>query len=397
MKYLMVSLVTVLFLGLCSMATAAPDSVQKTIAAGEQGFYAITDSSIRTAANQNGQLSLHVWVERAGDVDQRQRISLVNTVLGADQAYEFDVFLGYLGVGDQVNLVALNTSSNIVPPTEFTYKVTKQTAIPVTVLHEDVTSAKAYPFAGVWRIKELQDVGKPGTPVAQSHHCEILDDSVRITMPSGKAIIPRDLVYTVPQSGTYALHDTRIKLEKGHQADVKLFVGKLTQPRRTVRITDDASLDLDLGYLAKGDEVRFAFGTVDRLVQIKMTAAISQWAVRRAPLRAHRGGDGLLDIYEPQAPRTCIDIPRQNWVTVKPIDLDATQHIRMAIKMAINKQQGDQYVGVRLTKGHTYTVASEQIGGRLFEIQDASRFVFDGNGATLKVNSPEIQRDDIDL
>ncbi len=396
MKCFWFSLVMVLMLGV-GVTSAAPDAWQKTIAPGEQGFYAITDSSIRTAANQNGQLSLHVSVQRAGDPDQSQRTSLVNTVLGADQAYEFDVFLGYLGVGDQVNVVAMNTSSNIAPPTEFSYKVTRQTAIPVSVLHEDVSPAKAYPFAGDWRIKELQDAGKPGTPVAQSHHCEILDDSVRITMPSGKAMIPRDLVYTVPQSGTYALHDTHIKLDKGHQAEIKLFVGKSIQPKRTLRITDEASLDLDLGYLAKGEQVRFAFGTVDRLVQIKMTAAISQWAVRRAPLRAHRFEDGLLDIYEPQSPRHAIDIPEEHWFTVGAVPGDATEQIRTAIKQAISKRQSDDYVGIRLVRGQTYTVASEQIGGRLFEIQNTSRFVFDGNGATLKINSPEIQRDDIDL
>jgi hypothetical protein len=229
------------------------------------------------------------------------------------------------------------------------------------------------------------------------HWKEISDKQVKLHLgddPKFPTTQSATVTYVVPHSGTYALHDAWVDAKN---TELQIQIEGQPAPLRQFKLNGRTSINTDLGYIAKDKQVMLKFNCLSKSADVSLDASIIEWAVRRAPLRGLRSEDGLLDIFEPQAPRQRIDIPAKQWIKVAPVKGDATQVFRQAIAQALSQQRGDDYVGIRLERGQTYTVASEQIGGRLFEIKDARRFVFDGNGATLNINSPEIQRDDIDL
>lgn len=391
--------IAMVLLGLCSAnmvkaqdAGGTPGAGETVIGKGEDGFYAITESSIKIADNQDMDLPFRVMVLRKGVTPAQQPKPIVYTVLKAGQVFEFDEFLGYLAEGDRVMVAMLNPSSRSDIANEMTYKVTKQTAIPVSVLLEDAKATERLEDIGQWSLwTNTTDIP---TKKINLTYTAIHQDSVEVPYGHGGNHLSTMLTYKVPHSGTYALHDAWVEGGRG----VEIYVDGQSGMRRTFTIDGKTRINTDLGYIAKGQSIVLALkGISSKIGGVKLDATVVEWAVRRAPLRVHRGNDGYLDVYEPEAPRTAIDIPAQRWITVKPIKGDATEYIRMAISDAAKTQKGDDYVGVRLERGQTYTVGSEQIGGNLFEIKDTQRVIFDGNGATMVMNSPEIQRQGINL
>jgi hypothetical protein len=156
------------------------------------------------------------------------------------------------------------------------------------------------------------------------------------------------------------------------------------------------SLDAEIGYLEQGEVIYLAFeGSAMGVVEC--AATIVEWAPRRAPLRVQRGKDGLLDVREPAAPLRPVDIPAERWVTVPAQATDATAAILKALAQADAQRKPGEYAGIRLERGRRYVVGSAQNGGSLFELKDLKRLVFDGNGATLQLTSPEMQRKGVDL
>gem|GEM_PF-4262953 len=375
-----------------SQVALAQSNGLTTIKPGEDGFYAITKSSIKTSAKLDIAVHFSVKIQRAGVEQAQQPAPIVRTSLGADQAFEFDVFLGYLCAGDQVVVTSMSPSSQSDAITECSYQVTKQVAIPVSVLHKDAQATERFQDIGQWSASRYtSDVPtkKMTVPWLAVHQ-----DSVEVPFGQSQDNLSTKVSYKVPHSGTYALHDAWVQ---GGRV-VEIYVDGQSGLRRRIDIKGKTGINTDLGYIAKGQSVVLAIqGTSSKVGGIKLDATVVEWAVRRAPLRVHRGADGLLDVYEPDVPRKAIDIPAPRWIIVNPISGDATQIIRKAISDAAKNQQGDNYVGVRLQRGQTYTVASNQIAGNLFEIKETQRLVFDGNGATMVMNSPEIQRKGINL
>lgn len=366
-----------------------------TVPDGQPGFYAITDSLIRTSIEQQGDLALRVQVRHqpmAGFEKKpamQQPLPAVYTVLAPGQTFEFDVFLGYLDSGDTVDVVlGENTQSSDIPtPAALDYKILKQAHIPVSVLSEDAGKADLPEAFGRWSNGPKGWVGNDGDFKAT-------DQGLTFDL---SAQSPQVLTYHVPQSGTYALHHTGFNTAFSNMISGTVKVGSESKPRYTFNKGGQVPLNMDLGYLAKGETVTFHFKTNAPRFDMTFNASIIQWAVRRAPLRVHRAADGLLDVYEPEDQRKAIDIPASRWITVKAQATDATEVIRLAIMDAAKTQTGENYVGVRLERGKTYTVGSNQVGGNLFEFKEASHLVFDGNGATLVMNSPEIQRQGVNF
>ena len=396
----------VMVLGLMFLACVQvvhAQGVDKTvIEPGEDGFYAITQSSIKTSPTQVGDIYLSVRVERAWLLENEQPKPILSTKLGSDQAFEFDIFLGYLAEGDRVIVESKNQIDNQtvtltdMMPVSYKYKITRQTAIPVSVLHEDISRTwQKSTIIGPWKVLDLVST----VPTKQFPRSWKAQSDKDVTLHLGDD--PKDpttrfarVTYPVPQSGTYALHDAWVEAQG---TELEIHVEGQSKPLRRFKLDGRTNINTDLGYIAKGQCVVLKFKCLIKATDVKLDATVVEWAVRRAPLRVRRGEDGLLDVYEPNAPRKAIDIPSERWITVKPMTGDATQVIRQAIMDAAKTQQGDNYVGVRLERGKTYTVASDQIGGNLFEIKETQRLVFDGNGATMVMNSPEIQRKGINL
>ena len=362
-----------------SSMTASAFYKEHVIEPGNDGFYSIVRSGLRTSAQQSEDIQFTLRVIHTYLNDSNQPPFSVSAVLGGNEAFEFDVFLGYLTVGDKIQLESSCESGAEPCFDELVYELNVEKGIPVSVLSQDVNTASRYPFAGEW-ITQSMTILQSGNEVT----CSLAKDN-----QSGQG----DITYLVPQSGTYALHDMYLRSDDETPVSIQLFVGD--EPRSFLRQKDSngrSVIDCDLGYLAKGQVVRFTFSGMTSDRRYVLDAEISSWAVRRPPLRVHRGADSYLNAYDPEAPRNKVEIPPENWIEVMPTEGDATLAIRKALADAISKQQGDQYTGVRLQRGALYVVASEQIGGRLFEIEEANRLIFDGNGAILQMNSPAIQR-----
>lgn len=369
-----------------------------TVPAGGAGFYAIEDSSLHVDPARRGRVPLRVRAHRAGVPEDRQAEPAVVTSLDPGEFFDFDAFLGYLDAGDviHVRLGGETDSAGASDPSQLDFKVVRTPLIPVTAFPGDFSSASTSPLAapGAWSV--AHDL--PAGSAAARHLAPARRDAVRLVLPSG-AGRESVAVFRVPHSGYYALHEASQRATGG-AVETRLYVGSETAARRTFRSDPGAapvSLNSDIGYVAKGDTITLAFanptGAASATVQFNGT--IVEWAPRRPPLRVRRGADGYLDVYEPDNQRLAVDIPAARWIDVPAPAGDATDVIRRALAQAQAAQAGNNYVGVRLAAGNTYTIGSTQTGGSIFSLRDARRIVFDGNGATLLVSSPELARREI--
>lgn len=349
-----------------------------TVPAGEAGFYAITDSFFRRDQTDSGMIALGLQVTHAGARPSQQPPPAVQTALEAGELFDFDAFLGYLAAGDQVHLTVGTADDGAAGDrAEINGRIVRVPAIPVSNFPEDILDPAALRAPAAWSVAgeaaadsppaRRQAWGRPGAPASA-------------TLAS----------FRVPSSGYYALHDAWVQ----GAADVRVFVGDETTPRRTVRGRADgrAGFNTDIGYVAKGGLISLAFST-----PAKFGGTIVEWAPRRAPLRVRRGADGYLDVLEPEAPRLAVDIPPARWISVPASTGDATNAMRRAFEEAGKLTRDGGYAGVRLESGRTYAVASQQPRGRVFDLRGMERVVFDGNGATLHIGSAEMARLELQL
>lgn len=383
--------------------SGGPSVASFTVPAGASGFYAIEDSSLRRDETLPGRIDLEVSVRRAHETDGRQPVPAVATSLEAGELFDFDAFLGYLDEGDVVRVAIGAAGDPAGDRTSIDFKIAPAPAIPVTVFPDDLSNEDLLDAPGRWfaarsvrassavarRLAWGRDAGAPS----------VVDNTARLPLESadgGDALV----AFRVPHSGYYALHETWFAGE-GSAVKAQVFIGDETEPRRVGRAgaaSNRESLNADLGYIAKGDVIWLAFANAgDARTNAQFGGTIVEWAPRRPPLRVRRGQDGLLDVFEPEAPRRAIDIPPEHWNEVAAPKGDATEALRAAFADARKRQRGDAYVGIRLEKGKTYTVASEQVGGPVFPLRDTQRLVFDGNGAIIRVASPELTRKEVDL
>lgn len=372
-----------------------------TVPAGGAGFYAITDSSIRRDTAVAGRIELGLQVIPAGARAGQEPPPAVQTMLDAGEWFDFDAFLGYLDVGDMVRLsVGPADDGPAGDRAEIDCRITRAPSIPVSLFPEDLRAPVALRAPRAWSL--AADVAAE-SPVARrlawrretEAGFTLSADSARVAPgPIGRESVA---AFRVPQSGYYALHDTWLAAESG-TIEARIFVGDETVPRRVASASPASgrvSLNTALGYLGKGESVWIAFAGEGGIATF--AGSVVEWAPRRAPLRVRRGSDGLLDVFEPNAPRQAVDIPAARWVAVPAAAGDTTDAIRRALEQARRLARDGSYAGVRLETGKTYTVASLQNGGTVFGLRDAQRLIFDGNGATLRVNSPELTRTEVNL
>lgn len=354
-----------------------------TVPDGQAGFYSVTESSIRAAKDLPGSSEFHVYCRKMGKTEE----PAVLTTLSAGEFCDFNVFLGYLREGDAV---FIEEGKGLTAE----YKITPTTSIPVTSLPADsknwslLTNVPAGSQSARWLARGKNE-GK----------FQVTETAARIQLPDNSAGKDTIASFQAPQSGYYALHNASASLRSnGGDAEVRLYIGMNEKPQAVFTLANDraASLNCELGYLPRGTFLYLATsaatgGTLD------LAGSLVEWAPRRAPLRVRRGTDGYLDVYEPSAPDRTVDIPAERWITVAPGKGDVTAAIREALEKAKASQQPGQYSGIRLEAGKTYVVGTAQKGGRLFDLKECERLIFDGNGATLQVDSAELPREGIDL
>lgn len=390
----LVSAVNAGMFAICPSLVVAGESVQ-VIRAGEAGFYEIRDSRVRPSADG----ALRVRLHRPGEASEG-RIAVVAPV-NAGEVFEFNVFLGFLDAGDSVSV---GIDSQPGPGDMLEYKLTRAPAIPVSVFSEDAREA-----AGGWSL--LAGV-EAGSPAARRLALGDETKAAPAAFAPGRAVARLRVengaageilaCYRVAHSGYYALQDAWVSLGNG-RARVRVYAGDANVPLRECLLEtagQKASLNCDVGYVPKGGVIYLAFSREGAAggAELAFDLTLAEWAPRRAPLRVRRGADGLLDVFEPTAPRLALDIPESRWITVPAGGGDCTEAIRNALRHAGGSSRAPgAYAGVRLEAGKTYNVAGAQVGGRLFEIKGIDRLVFDGNGAILRVNSPELQRKGVDL
>lgn len=354
-------------------AAGQPVTATFTVRAGEAGFYALTDSFFRREQATAGRIELGLRVRHAGARLGHQPPPVVLTTLEAGELFDFDAFLGYLAEGDTVTVTVGAADDGVAGDrAELDGRIARVPFIPVSEFPADNSAA-----AGSWSLTAGAD---GATPAARRLAWGRAGAAGEATLTSFRA----------PNSGYYALHDAWVE----GAAEVRVFVGDETDPRRVVRGSagERASLNTDIGYVAQGDLISLAFSA-----PAKFGGTVVEWAPRRAPLRVVRGVDGYLDVLEPAAPLQAVDIPAARWITVPATADDATEAIRQAFAAAANSATAGGYAGVRLEAGRTYRIASQQPKGRVFDLRGMDRVVFDGNSATLHIGSAEQAREELQL
>ncbi len=374
-----------------------------TVPAGGAGFYAIADSFLRRDAAQPGQIELRVQVGRQHA--STTQVPVVATRLEAGELFDFDAFLGYLDAGDVVQVAIGAAGDAAGDRTEIDFRLERAPSIPVTVFPEDLSNGETVDAPGGWSVARGVSAGSAAARrLAWSGDADAPAPGgagrLALNAADGGATL---VAFRVPQSGFYALHEAWFAAQ-GAAVETRVFVGDESAAQRTLRAEAGAgheNLNTEIGYVSKGDVVYLAFAPADGGVraEVEFGGTIVEWAPRRAPLRVRRGADGYLDVYEPEAPRRAVDIPAARWISVRAPEggRDATTALREALAQARAMQRGEEYVGVRLEAGTTYVVASTQVGGTVFAIDNTRRVVLDGNGATLRVASPELTRKEVDL
>lgn len=358
------------------------------IPGGKDGFYALSETSVNIPPEfQDGAVFEVTVISKSGSNQARP---IVMTRLSPNESFEYDSFLGYLAEGDQVQI---RMNGQPVEPTTVSYRMIAGPIIPVSVLSEDVSRADLA-HGGSWLVKS----NKNASPLP-------LDDNssgVKINLAEADAKTAT-FEFIVPHTGYYALHDASIEapeVEGDALGKVNILAGKKDKP---VQVATHAlgktnkNINTNIGYLEKGDVVGIEIDAPQTKGTISLNATVAEWAPRKAPLRVKRGEDGFLAAYDSEKPREAIKIPAERWVNVPAQDGDATQAIRQALAQAKALQSGESFAGIRLEKGATYTVATNQSGGRLFVLSNAQNIIIDGNGATLQMNSQELPRKDIQL
>ncbi len=372
-----------------ALAADLQQSSDFTVAPGQAGFYAIHESSLQIPADTTAPASFEVLV-LGSDPEQATR-TVVSTQLKGGDTFEFDNFLGYLNDGDrvQVRIDGQPAASSAVD-----YTVVQAPLFEISALPQDAGKADTPLHGGQWALKSGPWAGDPAIQLDGGKVCVSLVEGAK-----GGSV----LAFRAAHTGYYALHDAWIQqtaADGDAVVEAKLFTDQSKEPLRTFTIPAGdkrVSLNTEIGYLQKDGVIGITLSSEGGPATANLAVTIAEWAPRQPPLRVQRGADGYLNVYEPENQRQAVDIPSERWVEVPAQDGDATEAIRQALAQAQILQQGDDYAGVRLAPEATYTVASDQAGGRLFVIKNAQRLIFDGNGASLQMNSPELQRQDIDL
>lgn len=360
-----------------------------TVPVGGAGFHAIHDSTLRREAGSTGMLALEITVDRSGVSGKGAQERVVLAHVGPGELFDFDCFLGYLAAGDRVRL-EVRAADGAAPDTvRIDGILSPAAAIPVTEFPGDVRR---------WLGADSVEAGSPAARRLAAAPCG--PSASRIGFADGTRETLR--AFAVSQSGYYALHDSGVRAA-GAPARVRVYVGDEPAARREVIAEPSGgavSLDTEIGYVARGQVIWIAFAA-DMPAQVEFWGALIEWAPRRAPLRVRRASDGLLDVFVPDAPRVPVDVPASRWITVpEPAGGgDATEAIRGALARAaaVTRNTGVGFAGIRLEHGKTYTVASRMKGGPIFALEQASRLIVDGNGATLHIAGPEFARRDLEL
>ncbi|MFT3785845.1 MAG: hypothetical protein QM770_06720 [Tepidisphaeraceae bacterium] len=359
-----------------SSATVTPGAggavARFTVSSDAGGFYVLSDSSIRRADQTPGDIELRVSVHQAGVADDRQPEPAVQTTVTAGETFEFDSFLGYLNPADAVEVRIGSAGDASGDVTSLNYSLARVPAIDVSRFGDATpgwsimqTTADSSPAA--------RATARPGTALRT------------VAGRSREALA----VFRAPHSGYYALHDASAKLATG-VGEARVFVGFNAVAKRVVPLTTSSTaLNADLGYVAKGEVIAVSF-VADADTDVSFVGTIVEWAPRRAPTRVVRGSDGYLDVLTPESTGQPIDIPTQRWIDLVPSGGDDLPRLREAIAKA--QAIGGGWAGVRLASGATYMIGAAFTGGTIFDFKDTKQFVLDGNGATLHIASPELQR-----
>ena len=256
-----------------------------TVPSGAAGFYRLTTAAVKVAPASAGPVELRVTVRRGIPPADGQPPALLRTTLAPGTHYEFDPFLGYLDEGDKV---VCRLSSVVGAPA------------PLPDLRWQVERTPAIPAAAI--------VTRDGEPAAS-------------------------LEMTVPHSGFHALDGATVELVESAAGPVRVTVSCGIRTLREATLAGGkALLNGELGYLRRGETLRLAVvapGGVPAAATFRGT--LVEWAPRRAPLRVRRGPDGLLDVLEPGAPLTPVDVPAERWLRVAATAGDATAAIRKAL------------------------------------------------------------------
>ncbi len=384
----------------------AASPVVQEIRINNAGFHTIQASALEVSATQESQLEFELAVLRAGDIEKKREV-VVMTQLQAGDNLTFDNFLGYLNPGDLVQASLKPVAENEAVDVQLDWEIMQVPSIPVSSFPRDWQTVTGLVSPDSWAVIAF------ATPDAseEPHKLSSNDTSNMSQQANHEGTVVLEVIegdskgtilaFEAPHSGYYALDDAWVEARSGDEIIGNIFKSSQESAIRRISFSSgDGRIDLntDIGYLAKEDVIYLAFTCKDSAAQIECAMNVVEWAPRRAPLRVKRGQDGFLDVLDPEHPGSYIDIPQARWVNVLAQDGDASGAILQAFDQASAlRTNSDEYVGIRLVAGQEYLVGTGLACGRLFELKNESRLIFDGNGATLLMNSAELQRDGIDL
>lgn len=189
--------------------------------------------------------------------------------------------------------------------------------------------------------------------------------------------------YTVPQSGLYALHDAWFEKPSSSGSDgvkVRVFIDDqaLFQAGEVVAGsgTGRKSFSMDLGYLAKGQTIYTAFGSMNNqdFDTINYDYSVVEYAPRAAPLR-----DMVVDHTIGVAATSDALLNRNN---IRQAFIDAK---------AYQAQSGNQNAVVKIELDHNGTYLLDMANAErkfLFDLAVQKQILFDGRGSTLLLENP---------
>lgn len=344
------------------------------------GFY-VLKNSMASVREGSAPAAFRIFVDRAGAAYSVE--PKVLTTLRGGEEFPLEFFAGYLSAGDSVR-AELNAGA-------------KNATLHIEPKRSGLIEVAALPLSGDpsgWFYQAGRD--RPAGKVVAAGGLNIPAENegmVRISLKKGEGTPGAVIGFQVPHSGFYALHQARVSSPA--KVKVEVFAGSAMRACKTAVVSaKGASLDTEIGYLAKGETVELVFSSDDPgEPEVKLALTIAEWAPRSAPLRVARGGDGYLNVVEPSAPLKPVDVAPTRWVEVPVMAEDATQAIRQALQEAIRLQaSGGGYAGVRLAKGARYVIASQLEPGSIFEFAGARQIILDGNGATLSLETKAVMR-----
>jgi hypothetical protein len=187
-----------------------------TVPPGGGGFYAIKDSLLRRSGKTEGRVELRVFVRRH---DGRDEPPLMYTCPDANELFDFDTFLGYVDVGDSIQIA-------IGPDGDATGD---EAEVDCSIVRTPAYTVSTFGAASAgWAILRDVPAGSLSARITAWNTDEV-SSTLMIKPAADRETIA---AFRVPHSGYYALHDSNASATS--KVEARIYAGRSTAPRNVV-------------------------------------------------------------------------------------------------------------------------------------------------------------------